>query len=232
MGLTAEEIAAQLRAAWLGEIADTQRIGDRDIEILVRQAAGDRDSLDDLADQTITLPDGNRVPLSEVAEMYELRDWARITRIDGRRTVTVEANVDARLSSGQAIVNDLRGGWLADFKARHPQVDVVFEGQVARSAETGSSIGRGLLIGLVGIFVILSFQFRSYVEPLIVMLSIPLAFIGAVWGHVLMGYYISMPSLIGAAGLAGIVVNNAILLIHFIKAVSYTHLTLPTKRIV
>lgn len=217
-GLSAEEVAGQLRAAWLGQIADTQRIGDRDVEILVRQPATDRDSLDDLADQTIMLADGSRMPLSEAVDIREQRDWARITHIDGRRTVTVEANVDARQSSGQAIVNDLRKHWLEPFKARHPDVDVVFEGQVARSAETGSTIGRGLLIGLVGIFVILSFQFRSYVEPLIVMLSIPLAFIGAIWGHVLMGYYLSMPSLIGAAGLAGIVVNNAILLIHFIKS--------------
>ncbi|MDF1613870.1 efflux RND transporter permease subunit [Desulfurivibrio dismutans] len=217
LGLSAEEVAAQLRAALLGEVADTLRIGERDVEILIRQAEGDRDSLDDLADQTIMLPDGKQVPLGEVARISQRRDWARITRIDGRRTVTVEANVDARLSSGQAIVSDLRAGWLADFQARHPKVDVIFEGQVARSAETGGSIARGLLIGLVGIFVILSFQFRSYVEPLIVMLSIPLAFIGAIWGHVLMGYYLSMPSLIGAAGLAGIVVNNAILLIHFIK---------------
>lgn len=217
-GLSAEEVAGQLRAAWLGEIADTQRIGDRDVEILVRQPESDRDSLDDLADQTIALPDGSRMPLGEAVDIREQRDWARITHIDGRRTVTVEANVDARLSSGQAIVDDLRGPWLDEFRARHPKVDVVFEGQVARSAETGGTIGRGLLVGLVGIFVILSFQFRSYVEPLIVMLSIPLAFIGAIWGHVLMGFYLSMPSLIGAAGLAGIVVNNAILLIHFIKS--------------
>ncbi|WP_303906684.1 efflux RND transporter permease subunit [Thiohalomonas denitrificans] len=217
LGLTAEEVAAQLRAALLGEIADTQRIGDQDVEVLVRQAAEDRESLDDLADHTIQLPDGRRVPLEVVAHSEEIRDWAMITRIDGRRTVTVEANVDARLSSGQAIVSDLKGGWLKDFQARHPAVDVTFEGQVARSAETGGSIGRGLLIGLIGIFVILSFQFRSYVEPLIVMVSIPLAFIGAIWGHVLMGFYLSMPSLIGAASLAGIVVNNAILLILFIK---------------
>jgi multidrug efflux pump subunit AcrB len=216
LGLTSDEIAAQLRAALLGDIADTQRIGDWDIEILVRQPKADRDSIDDLADQTIALPNGSRVPLGEVATMTERREWSRITRIDGRRTVTVDANVDARSSSGQAIVADMRGAWLSGFLSRHPDVEVGFEGQVARSAETGSSIGMGLLIGLVGIFVILSFQFRSYVEPLIVMLSIPLAFIGAVWGHVLMGYYLSMPSLIGAAGLAGIVVNNAILLIHFI----------------
>ena len=217
LGLSAEDIASQLRAAFLGEVVDTQRVGDHDIEILVRQGQADRNSLDDLIDYTITLPDGNRVPLEVATTVQERRDWARIIRIDGRRTVTVEANVDTRLSSGQAIVNSLNNAWLESFKSRHPDVDVSFEGQTARSAATGSSIGRGLLIGLVGIFVILSFQFRSYIEPLIVMLSIPLAFIGALWGHVFMGYYISMPSLIGAASLAGIVVNNAILLIHFIK---------------
>ncbi|MBK1620914.1 acriflavin resistance protein [Lamprobacter modestohalophilus] len=218
LGLTAEEVATQLRAAWLGEIADSQRIGAWDIEILVRQAKDDRDDLDDLADQTIQLADGQRVPLSAVARVSEQRDWARITRIDGLRTVTVAADVDARLASGQAIVSDLRACWLDDFQARHPLVEVQFEGQVANAAETGGSIRRGLLIGLLGIFVILSFQFRGYLEPLIVMLAIPLAFIGAIWGHVLMGYYLSMPSLIGAASLAGIVVNNAILLIQFINA--------------
>jgi len=217
LGMTAEEVGNQLRAAWLGQIADTQRVGERDVEVLVREPASDRDSLGDLADQTVTGPDGARVPLSEVADIREERGWARINRIDGRRTVTIEANVDARQSSGQAIVGDLRSGWLADFRARHPGLDVAFEGQVARSAETGGSIGRGLLIGLVGIYVILSFQFRSYIEPLIVILAIPLTLIGAVWGHVLMGYYLSMPSLIGAAGLAGIAVNDAILLIQFIK---------------
>jgi multidrug efflux pump subunit AcrB len=217
LGLTAEEVAAQLRAALLGEIADAQRIGEWDIEILVRHAEQDRLSLDDLADQTVQLTDGRRVPLDVLVRMEEARDWARITRIDGRRAVTVEANVDARITSAQAIVDDTRARWLPGFAERHPDIEVAFEGQVASSAKTGSSIGSGLLIGLIGIFVILSFQFRNYIEPLIVMLSIPLAFIGAIWGHVLMGYYLSMPSLIGAASLAGIVVNNAILLVQFIK---------------
>ncbi|MQM39138.1 Toluene efflux pump membrane transporter TtgB [wastewater metagenome] len=219
LGLTAEEVASQLRAAWLGQIADNQRVGQRDVDIVVSEPDSDGDSLDDLADQTISLPSGEQVPLREVADIRKQRQWAKITRIDGRRTVTVEANVDARQSSGQEIVTDLRdSGWLANFRERHPGIDVVFDGQVSRSAETGGSIARALLIGLVGVFIILSFQFRSYVEPLIVMLSIPLAFVGAIWGHVLMGYYLSMPSLIGAAGLAGIVVNDAILMIQFIKS--------------
>ncbi|MEZ5549984.1 MAG: efflux RND transporter permease subunit [Pseudomonadales bacterium] len=217
LGLTAETVASQLRAAFLGDIADTQRIGQRDVEILVRQDVRDRSSLDDLADQTIVLPDGRQVPLDVVVQTHDQRDWAMITRLDGRRTVTVQANVDAQEASAQAVVSAMRANWLAQFQERHPQVAVSFQGQVARSAETGGSIVRGLLIGLLGVYIILSFQFRSYAEPFIVMLAIPLAFVGAVWGHVLLGWYISMPSLIGAASLAGIVVNDAILLIQFIK---------------
>lgn len=217
LGLSTEEVATQLRAAMLGEVSDTLRIGQRDVEILVRHAEKDRQSLDDLQDLTVQLPEGGRVPLEVVAHIDKARNWARISRIDGRRTATVTASVDATSANAQAIVNDLRQGWLADFPSRHPRVTVDFEGQVARSAETGGSIRRALLIGLLGIFVILSFQLRSYAEPLIIMLSIPLAFVGALWGHVAMGFYLSMPSLIGAASLAGIVVNNAILLIHFIK---------------
>ncbi|MDZ7735167.1 MAG: efflux RND transporter permease subunit [Gammaproteobacteria bacterium] len=127
-------MAAQLRAALLGEIADTQRIGDWDVEILIRQAETDRASLDDLTDQTIRLGNGERVPLEVVTTMNERRDWARITHIDGRRTAIVEANVDARLSSGQAIVDDLRSGWLTDFRDRHPAVDVVLAGGVREPA--------------------------------------------------------------------------------------------------
>ncbi len=217
LGLTADEVANQLRAAMLGEIAATQRIGQWDIEILIRQAEENRQSRDDLAKQTIQLPDGQRVPLDVLVKTEEARDWAGITRIDDQRTVMVSANVDARRTSAQAVVSDIRRTWLDDFRKRHPGITVDFRGQVANSAETGKSIARGLLIGLIGIFLILSCQFRSYLEPLIVMLAIPLAFLGAIWGHVLMGYYLSMPSLIGAASLAGIVVNNAILLIQFIK---------------
>ncbi|MBK1871828.1 MULTISPECIES: efflux RND transporter permease subunit [unclassified Marinobacter] len=216
-GLTAEMVASQLRAAFLGEIVDTQRIGRRDVDILVRQGEEDRSSLEDLADQTILMPDGRQMPLEVVAKIHDQRDWAMITRVGGQRTVTVQANVDAREASAQAVVNDMSGQWLTEFKQRHPNVDISFEGQVARSAETGGSIARGLLIGLLGVFVILSFQFRSYAEPLIVMLAIPLAFVGALWGHVLLGWYISMPSMIGAASLAGIVVNDSILLVQFIK---------------
>lgn len=217
LGFTADEVAGQIRAGLLGERIETLQIGNQPIEILVRQDRAERASLDLLDDTILMSPRGEAIPLEAVASIEPVREWARIQRIDGRRTLTVTADVDTGVANAAAIVEDLRRSWEPALRERHPMLEVRYEGQVARSAETGRSIARGLLIGLLGIFVILSFQFRSYVEPVIVMLAIPMAFMGSVWGHVLMGYNISMPSLIGAASLAGIVVNNSILLVQFIN---------------
>ncbi len=220
LGITAGSVAEQLRSGLLGDVVDTVQVGDQHIEILVRQPAGERSSLDFLKDQVVMDADGNGIPLAEVVEARETRGWGQITRIDGRRTVTVTADVDSAVTNAEAILSDLHDQWFGPFLEQYPGVQLEVEGQAARSRETGQSIARGLLIGLLGIFLILSFQFRSYIEPLIVMVSIPVALMGAVWGHELMGYDLSMPSLIGAASLAGIVVNNAILLIQFIKQFS------------
>ncbi|WP_328984992.1 hypothetical protein [Thiorhodovibrio winogradskyi] len=133
----------------------------------MRQAAADRASLAYLAQQTIQLPTGERVPLDAVASVREQRDWARITRIDGQRRVTLQAEVDARQASGQAIVADLRARWLDDFQARHPEVRVSFEGQLARSAETDGSIRRGLLIRLLPLLAETSTQ-ADAIKPLVV----------------------------------------------------------------
>ncbi len=217
LGFTAQEIADQLRTGVLGERLTTLQIGDQPVDLIVRQIDAERSRIDFLEQSVILSRSGDAVPLTELVDVVDAREWARITRIDGQRTVTVSAHVDVARNNAQAIVDDIRTTLAPDLKAAYPSLDIGYEGQVARSAETGRSIARGLLIGLIGVFLILSFQFRSYVEPLIVMLAIPLAFLGAVWGHVLMGYNLSMPSLVGAASLAGIVVNNAILLVQFIK---------------
>ncbi|MDF2371802.1 MAG: efflux RND transporter permease subunit [Rhizobiaceae bacterium] len=217
LGLTSADVAGQISAAYLGTRLVDVRQGDitREIEVILSQE--DRDSRTDLENFTITLPDGTGVPLATVADWKEARGWGSITQVDGLRTVTVQADVDGRYGNADAITAHLVKGFLPDLIAVTPGLRFEILGQAANSAETVSSIMVGFLIGLVGIYLVLSFQFRSYVEPVIVMLTIPLAFLGVIWGHAIMGYNISMPSLVGAASLAGIVVNNAILLIEVIK---------------
>lgn len=218
LGMTAAEVSTQLRAAFLGAALTEVRTGAiaHDVELILTH--DDRDQLADLAEFTFLLADGRTVPFDTVVRVTEARGWGTIIHVDGLRSATVVADVDPRLGNADAITADLRAQFLPSLTAEVPGLRISVEGQAANLAETSGSILNGFMIGLLGIYLVLSFQFRSYAEPVIVMLTIPLALLGVVWGHWAMGYDISMPSLMGAASLAGIVVNNAILLVEVIKA--------------
>jgi multidrug efflux pump subunit AcrB len=193
------------------------QVGAEPYEIDVGIAASDRKSLSDLEKFHVTLPGGKQVPLTAVAMVEPGRGYARIARVNGRRTVTVQGDVDTRLTNAAEIIGRMKENFLPNLLRRHPSITLSVEGQAKEAAKTRASLQRGFLMGLVGIFFLLSFQFRSYIEPVIVMITIPLAAIGVVWGHLVMGIPLSMPSLVGFASLAGIVVNNSILLVEFIK---------------
>jgi multidrug efflux pump subunit AcrB len=217
LGLTAEQLASQLRAAFFGSTAAELQVGDEAYEVDVRLAAGDRDSLGDLEAFHVTLPSGQQVPLSVVAHLDEGRGYARIVRVDGQRAVTVQGDVDTSVLNTAELMAALEAEFVPTLAERFPRVELSVEGEAKETATTGRSLSRGLLIGLIGVFVLLSFQFKSYVEPFTVMTAIPMAFIGVVWGHLLMGFDLTMPSMVGFASLAGIVVNDSILLVEFIK---------------
>ena len=217
MGLDASTIANQLRAAYQGQTASEIQVGTESFEIDVQLAPSDQDSLSDLDLFTVTLPSGGQVPLSAVAVVESGRGFARIARIDGRRTVTIRGDIDRRLGNLSAILQDTETQYLAGFLSRHPGVDVELEGEAANQAETQASLITGFMLGVLGIFLLLSFQFRSYIEPVIVMVAIPLGLIGVIWGHMVMGIDLTLPSIMGLASLSGIVVNDSILLVMFVK---------------
>jgi len=217
LGLDAEGMARQLRAAFQGVTADTIQVGPDAYEIDVRLAHHDRNSLADFEQFHFTLPGGERVPLGAVAEAEWGRGWSRIARVDGLRTVTLRGDVDARRTNTMALVSQMQRKLLPEFQTKYPGVAVSFEGEPKEGATTRASIFRGMLVGLLGVFILLSFQFRSYLEPLAVMVAIPLALIGVVVGHLIMGISLSMPSILGFVSLAGIVVNDSILLVLFLK---------------
>jgi len=210
-------IANQLRAAYFGEIADEFQRGNDTIEIDVRVRQSDKESIQQLKNFPIVLPDGTQIPLSAVVELTPQRGFARISRIDGKRTVTVMGDIDPERANTQEIVGVLQSGIMLELLEKYPELSISYEGEVKQGGETSSSIFEKFVLGLLGVFIILSFQFRSYFEPIMVMLAIPLALIGAMWGHLLLGYDFTIPSLIGFVSLAGIVVNDSILLVSYIK---------------
>ena len=217
LGVNASLIADQLRAAYFGTKISELQVDGESYEVNVRLAAGDRNSLADFDNFTIALPNGAQIPISAVANIEVGRGYARINRHDGIRMVSVRGAIDARIANANDIVLDTLKRFVPDLKNRYPDVSVSAEGQNKEAQITQKSMLRGFVLGLIGVFLVLSFQFRSYVEPIVVMIVIPFALIGAIFGHIAMGLNFSMPSMLGFVALAGVVVNNSILLVSFIK---------------
>ena len=217
LGGNAQVVAVQLRDSLLGDNVTDLQIGPESYEVEVRLDARDRDSVADLDYFHIAMPGGALVPLETLATVERERGWSRIARVDGRRTVTVRGDVDVRQVNVTELMNQFAATEVPRLEAKYPGVGFTLEGEVSNGAETFGSLARGFAIGLIGIFLVLSFQFRSYLEPVMVMLAIPMALIGVIWGHLLMGLDLTMPSMLGFASLAGVVVNDSILLVEFIK---------------
>jgi multidrug efflux pump subunit AcrB len=183
----------------------------------VRLALPDKDTLGDVEALRVTLPGGRQAPLDAVATLSTSRGFARIARVDGVRTVTIEGDVDTDAANTAELNAAFRDELAPKLLEDHPSVGIEYEGEAKETALTRDSMARGSVVGVLGVFVLLSFQFRSYLEPLVVMAAIPFALIGVIWGHVLMGAPLTMPSALGFVSLAGVVVNDSILLVQFIK---------------
>ncbi len=217
LGFDATTIANQLRSAYYGYTASEIQVGAESYEIDVRLHAMDKDSLADFEYFTLTAKDGQQVPLTAVADIQMERGYARIQRINNQRTVTIQGEVDSRILNVNEMLQETKQKFLPALQERHPTITITFEGSAKEGGKTGSSALQSFLLGLLGIYVLLSFQFRSYLEPFAVMIAIPFSFIGVIWGHWLMGFDITMPSVVGFISLAGIVVNDSILLVEFLK---------------
>ena len=217
LGVDARQIADQLRAAFFGSTVSEIQRGSEAYEIDVRIDPASMDSLSDIDNFTISQPDGALIPLTTVADVEAGRGYSRINRVNGQRTVTVQGDVDVTVANANEILADTAKRFFPQMKKRYPGVSVSLQGQNKEAQTTQKSMLAGFVLGLIGVYLLLSFQFRSYVEPVVVMIIIPFALIGAVAGHILLGLDFTMPSMLGFVALAGVVVNDSILLVNFTK---------------
>ncbi|WP_394248765.1 efflux RND transporter permease subunit [Vibrio profundi] len=216
-GVNGQMIASQLRAAFFGQTADEIQLGVENISIEVRLDKVQAGDLQQLANFPIITPEGSQIPLATLATLDFQRNYVRIQRIDGLRTISVFGDIDNTKASSSAILAQFQKDKAPELLQQYPGLRFDFEGEAKDAEKTGASMGKGFLLGLFGVFAILSYQFRSYLEPVVVMMAIPLAFIGVVFGHWLLGHSLSMPSMMGFVSLAGIVVNDSILLVQYIR---------------
>lgn len=216
-GIDARDLASQLRAAYQGvKVSDIYQ-GREAYEVTVKLDSSEEQALSDFENLVLFNRSGLDIPLSAVAVVKEEREFSRILRINHQRTVTISADVDSEIANTCEITKDTRNRFLMTLQQRYPELTFSLEGELKSNQETSGSVLTGFVLGIVGVFLLLSLQFRNYKEPLIVLLNIPLALIGVIWGHMLMGLNLSLPSMIGFVSLAGVVVNDSILLVEFVK---------------
>ncbi len=212
LGLTSAEVALQLRHALFGfEVQDLQ-IGDDEVTVRVMLPASERRNLEDLGRLWIGLPDGGRIPLSEAATFSTDRGYASLARVDGKRAATIKAEVDDTKANVAQLTTGIRKA-TKDIGERFPGVTLSFEGARKQTRESTGSLQYLFPIALLVIYVLIAVLFRSYIQPVIVMSIIPFALIGAIGGHAFMGFPITLLSMLGIVALAGIVVNDGLILV-------------------
>ncbi len=217
LGVSMADLARQVRQAFHGEEAVRIQRGQDDIRIQVRYAEEDRNSLSGLDRMWIRTPDGRAIPLGEVAKITYGRAYSTIRRVDRQRVITVSSDIDENLANASQIVAELNRDFLPRLKTRYPGLSYDLEGQEKRTRESLDSLKKGFSLALMGIFLLLASQFRSYIQPVIIMIAIPFGLIGAIFGHLVMGLSFTIVSIFGIVALSGIVVNDALILIDFIN---------------
>ncbi len=215
-GIDASAVASELRAAYQGAKIDDIYRQREAFEIVAKIDSATGQELSTL-DNFMIFAGGEAVPLGSIASVEQQREYSRIARIDHKRTLTVVGDVESDIANTSEILADTEARYLPILQKKYPEIKIQLKGEVESGSETGGSIVSGFILGALGVFFLLSFIFRNYREPALVMLNIPLALIGAIWGHLIMGLDFSMPSMIGFVSLAGIVVNDSILLVIFVK---------------
>lgn len=218
LGITVAELGRQVNTAYYGGEALRLQRGRDEVKVMIRTTRSERGNLSHIRNLRIRTPDGREIPLPAVAEIETGPGFSSITRVDNLRAISVSANVNNEEMSAGEISKDLEQNVFPVLRQRYPDVYLEFQGELKDTAESISSLKVGFPIALVGIFVIIAAIFRSYLQPLLIMLTVPFGIIGAVIGHVIMGIDLSLMSLFGIVALAGVVVNDAIVLIE-----SYNH---------
>ena len=217
LGLTMSSLGRQVRQAFYGEEAQRIQRGKDELKVMVRYPIEERKSIADLENMRIRTPNGDEVPFASVAEVSFGKGYSTITRLDRERTITVSANIDQQNVEPQEIIRSISTDFIPELLARHPGVEYGLEGASEEQTQFLVDLGIAFIAALFLIYALIAIPLHSYSQPLIIMSVIPFGLIGAVIGHVFMGMAISMFSMFGLIALAGVVVNDSLIMVDFIN---------------
>jgi multidrug efflux pump subunit AcrB len=217
LGLTQASLGRQVRQAFYGEEAQRIQRGKDELKVMVRYPASERRSVADLENMRIRTPGGAEVPFTSVAEVEFGKGYSRISRLNRERTVTVSADLNPELVEPQEVIRNLRENFIPELLARHPGVNYGLEGASRDENTLVTEMLFSLVVSMFLIYALIAIPLHSYSQPLLIMAVIPFGAIGAIIGHVVMGKAISMFSLFGLFALAGVVVNDSLIMVDFIN---------------
>ena len=217
MGISLTQLARTVRSSYYGDEVMRLQRGRHEVKLMVRYPPEERRSLASFEEIRVRSPDGAEYPLTELADVKVERGYSEINRVDQLRSITITADVVESVGNARQTVSDLKASFMDDLLAEHPNVRVRWEGQAEQTRESVQSLFVGFLVAVVGMFVLLTAEFRSYVQPFIILGIIPFGIIGAIWGHFFMGLPLTIFTLFGLVALTGVVVNDSIVLIDFIN---------------
>ncbi len=214
LGFTSADISSQVRSAFEGAIALRQQRDYNEVTVRVRLPEDERNKINTFENLVLYAPSGQEVLLRDVVEIIDTRANSVIRHTDGRRTSTVSANVTPASAVG-LMMSTVESEVMPQIMANYPGLSWTFGGRQEDMRESTSSLIFGLIMALLGVYALLAIPFKSYGQPLIVMFAIPFGVVGAVIGHLIMGYSLSVVSLFGIVALSGVVVNDSLVLIDF-----------------
>jgi multidrug efflux pump subunit AcrB len=208
----------QVRDAFYGNEVQRLQRGRDEVKVMVRYPESERESLINFETMKLRTPRGDEVPLLEVVEPEYGRGPATVTRVDRFRTISLEGDVD--LVGGfnaNEIVTKYTEEVLDEIGEKFPGVRYRFEGEQSDQRDSVREMGIGFIGALLVMYVLMAIPLKSYVQPLIVMSVIPFGLVGAVGGHILMGLNMSIMSMCGIVALAGVVVNDSLVLVDYVN---------------
>ncbi len=217
LGLTMSSLGRQVRQAFYGEEAQRIQRGKDEIKVMVRYPLNERRSIADLENMRIRTPAGDEVPFESVADVEFGKSYSSITRQNRARTVTVSADLDPEVVEPGDVIKEISEEFIPGLLARHAGVDYGLEGASREEQEFVANLMVASIAALFLIYALIAIPLRSYAQPLVIMSVIPFGLIGAVIGHIVMGKAISMFSLFGIVALAGVVVNDSLIMVDFIN---------------
>ena len=217
LGLTMSSLGRQVRQAFYGEEAQRIQRGQNELKVMVRYPLDERRSVADLENMRIRTPQGDEVPFNSVAEVSFGQAYSSISRQNRKRSVIVSADIDPEIVEPGEIIKEISEEYIPGLLSQNPGVSFGLEGASLEEIEFIRNISIASVAALFLIYGLIAIPLHSYTQPLIIMSVIPFGLIGAVFGHIVMGKAISMFSLFGLIALAGVVVNDSIVLIDFIN---------------